>query len=398
MQSQLFKAGEPVKKQGLIISKAGKKTLTKNQQAFNKLTQKIEKLRRDIAKKELQFDTALKIYGNEFHPVENSLNEHREQMIIVLWNIYNSKKLSKPDQRSLKVILKTQLRELFSEMRKEPAEELKKIFTALEGESYESLVQREKEMMKAQVEEMFDEMDMEIDLAGVDLDDEKAMMEKMEEIRQKLIEKEEQEHEKFQQQKQKKKKTARQVESELVQKAVAEMKQKNISTIYKQLAKLFHPDLELDEERRAEKEVLMKELTAAYEAKNLHTLLTLELKWIHKENDHLENLGEEKLAIYLQILREQVRELEQEIYGMFQQPGYQVLLKQFGPSIQRYPVETVKEQIQELKIIDDSLKKDLVYFQSPYALRYVKDMLSELKTMQRQSAKIEEAVFMQMRF
>ncbi|MEP7141640.1 MAG: J domain-containing protein [Ferruginibacter sp.] len=397
MQQQLFETVEQTKKQGLVISGAGKKSLTKNQEAFNRLTQKIERLHKDIEKKELQFDMALKIYGNEFQAIEIRLTGQRRQMVVLLWGVYKSKKLSQTHTRYLRVILKNQLRELFADMRDEPDKALKVMFAELEGQSYERLLLKEKEMMKTEIQEMFEEMEVEMDLGDVDLDDEKAMAEKIAEVQQKLMEKQEKEQQRFQQRRQQKKKTAKQVENERMRASVDEMKQKNISTIYKQLAKLFHPDLELQEERRAEKEVLMKELTAAYEAKNLHTLLTLELKWIHKENDHLESLSEEKLAIYLQILREQARDLEQEINRMFQQPRYQVLVQEFGPSVQRVPVEIVKQNLRRLQNVDVSLKRDLEDYQSPNSLRYIKEMINEWKTMQRQGNKME-AEFMRRMF
>ncbi|MEO6720482.1 MAG: hypothetical protein ABIN67_08945, partial [Ferruginibacter sp.] len=176
-------------------------------------------------------------------------------------------------------------------------------------------------------------------------------------------------------------------------KAVEEMKQKNISTIYRQLAKLFHPDLEHDEERKTEKEILMKELTVAYEAKNLHALLTLELRWIHKENDHLESLSEEKLAIYLAILKEQARDLEQEINGMFQQPRYQVLVQEFGYDVQMYPLEVVKDHLEKLKNVDIAFKRDLNNFQSPTALRYIKELIKEWKGMRRQNNLLDDEFF-----
>lgn len=397
MQQQLFETSEQPKSQSLIISKAGKQVLTKNQQAFNKLTQKIEKLHKDIERKQLQFDTALKIYGNDVYPIKSRLAEYRRQLVTILWDVYKSMKLSKTDQRHLTAILKDHVKELCTQIEKEPDEALKKMFTELEGESVESMLQREKEIMKTEVQEMFDELDIDIDFDGVDMTDEKAMAEKMAEIQQKMMERQEKEQEQFQHRRKKKKITPKQEENERTRQAVEEMKQKNISTIYKQLAKLFHPDLEHDEERRAEKEVLMKELTAAYEAKNLHALLTLELKWIHKENDHLESLSEEKLSIYLQILREQAGDMEQEIYRMFQQPRYSVLVQEFGLPVQRFPVETVKGHLQDLQNIDVAFKRDLEDFQSPHALRHIKVMINEWKKMQRQNNTID-AEFMRMMF
>ena len=238
-------------------------------------------------------------------------------------------------------------------------------------------MQDEKENETARMKDMFANLD--IDMAGIDIDDEAAMAAKLAEAEQKMAGMEERNDERDRLRQAKKKKTAKQAESEKMQKAVEEMKQKNISTIYKQLAKLFHPDLEQDAERKIEKEILMKELVAAYEAKNLHTLLTLELKWIHKETDHLESLTEEKLTIYLQILREQASGLEYQKISIFQQPQYATLVNLFGFSAQRYPVEIVRQAVINATEIVQNFESDIKDFESSMALRHVKEMLKQWK-------------------
>lgn len=362
---------------GLTISKAGKQKLTKNQEAFNKLTQKIEKLQKDIEKKQLQFDVALKMYGTELYPAQIQLLATRHKLITVLWNIYKSDKLSKTDQRHLKNVLQYHLEEYFTQSETEPDEIIQNIFSAIEGISYDKMMQDEKESEQARMQEMFDKLN--IDINDTDINDEAALAAKLAEAREKMAEMQEKNEEREKVRQEKKKKTAKQLEGEKMQKAVEEMKQKNISTIYKQLAKLFHPDLEQDEERKVEKEVLMKELVAAYEAKNLHTLLSLELKWIHKETDHLENLTEEKLAIYLQILKEQAYELEREKICVFQQPQYATLVNIFGYSVNRYPIETVQKHVASAKEIAKNFESDAKDFESDLALKHVKEMLKQWK-------------------
>lgn len=376
MQQQLFPTeGDKPKKQSLTISKTGRQRLSKNQDAFNKLTQKIEKLQKDIEKKQLQYDLALKMYGNELHPAQLRILEARYKLINVLWGIYKSYKLSKTDQRRLKNVLQFHLQEYFSQSETEPDEVLKEIFSAIEGISYDKIMQEEKENEQTRLQEMFDDLD--IDIKDTDIGDEAAMAEKIAEAKQKMAEMQERNEEHERQRQPKKKKTAKQTETEKMQKAGEEMKQKNISTIYKQLAKLFHPDLEQDIERKVEKEVLMKALTAAYEAKNLHALLTLELKWIHKETDHLESLTEEKLAIYLQILKEQARDLEYEKIRIFQQPQYAALVNLFGYSIQHSPVQTMQHHVKNANDVVTEFENNITDFESEVGLRHVKEMIKQ---------------------
>lgn len=368
------------KQQSLIIGKAGKKKLSKNQEAFNKLTQRIEKLQKDIEKKQLQFDLALKMYGNQLYPAQLKILEARYKMILVLWNIYSGKRLSKPDQRSLKMVLQSHLEEYFSQTEVEPDAVIQNIFTQLEGVSYEKMIQEETDRRNAEMLDALEKVN--VNMEGIDMNDEAAMAEKVAEARQKIAELQEQNEEFERLREAKRKKSAKQLEAEKMQKAVDEMKQKNIGTIYKQLAKLFHPDLEQDEDKKLDKEVLMKELIAAYEAKNLHALLMLELKWIHKETDHLESLTEEKLAIYLQILKEQAGTLDYQRHSIFQQPQYAVLANEFGFAVQRYPVEIVQSEVKNVENTVKNLERDIKDFESPMALRHVKQMLKQWKQKQ----------------
>jgi hypothetical protein len=110
-----------------------------------------------------------------------------------------------------------------------------------------------------------------------------------------------------------------------------EARKKSIATIYKQLARVLHPDFEQDAARKEEKVVLMQELTAAYRNNDLHTLLRLEMEWIEREQGDVQRLTDEKLAIYNQVLREQAWELEREVSDLAFHPRYQTLAKLGDP-------------------------------------------------------------------
>ena len=376
--------------QSLVISATPKKVLTKNQQAFNKLSLRIEKLHKDIEKKQSQFDLALKIYGNEIYPIINRLSGHSRKLVTVLWDIFKSYKLSKSDQRNLKQIIKDHVTELCTDLDEAPDKDLSDIYKALNGETYEKMKQREEEGELEDIQSFFEQMEM--DTTDLDMNDREAVMEKVKEAQIKLKEDAEaaQASAATNTNTKKKKKSTKQEVHEKLQKESAEMKQKNISTIYKQLAKLFHPDLEQDEERKAGKEILMRELIAAYESKNLHTLLMLELKWIHNENDHLETLSEEKLSIYLEILREQAGSLQNDMYNICRQSRYVILTQRFGHSVQNFPLEVVNNELKKVKDIEKGLQKEIAEFQTPNALRSVKQMITSWKQAQRYSFDMDD--------
>ncbi len=57
------------------------------------------------------------------------------------------------------------------------------------------------------------------------------------------------------------------------------MKKRNLKSLYKQLAKVLHPDLETDPESKLQKEEWMKRLTSAHALGDLRELLSIEFEW-----------------------------------------------------------------------------------------------------------------------
>ncbi len=192
MQATLFDDINPSKNTGLNIRGGAKKLLSKNQLAFNKLTQKIEQLNKEIERKKLQFDAALKMYAAELYPAQLKALEARNKLIVTLWEIYRSKKLSKANQRQLKQVLLFHLGESLEQHTAEPSQALQDIFSALNGISYNDAKKAEAEMMADQVKAHFARM--KIDIDGLDLEDEAAMASKLAELGQQ-IEMEEAEYE-----------------------------------------------------------------------------------------------------------------------------------------------------------------------------------------------------------
>ena len=364
---------------GLIISKSSNKKLSQNQDAFNKLTKRIEKLQIDIKKKEAQLDLALKIFGTDIYSTKQLATHYRREFIILLWANFNTKKLTKNDQQNLKQIIREHLQTYLVGLGEEPDNEIKKIFNTLENENYDERLNSEKETARQMM--LQDLQEMKADISDIDVNDIDALRNKFYEARHKIFN-EEQPKSKGPQENKTTNKSARQLEAERIKQETEAIQQKNIGTIYKQLAKLFHPDLEQDMDKKAEKEILMQQLTAAYEAKNLHALLSLELKWIHNENEHLETLTDEKLAVYLEILKEQAQQQEYQKREIIYRPTYSVLAENFGFGVQKYPVETIQIHLNEVRETVQYFKLSIADFSSSYALRYIKQMIKQWKQME----------------
>lgn len=87
-----------------------------------------------------------------------------------------------------------------------------------------------------------------------------------------------------------------------------------VRAVYRDLVKALHPDRERDEAEKTRKTALLQQVTAAYERNELLTLLRLQLELNGLDPAHLETLADAQLVPYNQLLREQVRELEQTLF------------------------------------------------------------------------------------
>ncbi|MEJ7681712.1 MAG: hypothetical protein WKG06_28470 [Segetibacter sp.] len=139
----------------------------------------------------------------------------------------------------MREVIITQLSNILKFDTGEPDNELKEIFKATEGISYEEAVEEDFDTMKYEMAEMFEEYGFDMDL-----DDMHSKM-TQEEIIKKMLEMQGQLKEQAEAKQQKTtsyKKTKKQLEKEEREKLLEEARTKNISTIYRQLAKAFHPD------------------------------------------------------------------------------------------------------------------------------------------------------------
>lgn len=83
---------------------------------------------------------------------------------------------------------------------------------------------------------------------------------------------------------------------------------KSIRSVYATLVKFLHPDKELDEQKKLEKTEAIKEVTIAYENKDMLSLLILQAKYGISED----SIDESNLKTYSKILTNQLKDLEKE--------------------------------------------------------------------------------------
>jgi hypothetical protein len=214
-------------------------------------------------------------------------------------------------------------------------------------------------MMKEEMQFMFEKMGVDIDLDDIHPKmTEEEIMRKMNDL-----------HSQFQQRSEGKeqkqatrKKTKKQVEKEKRQQQAEEARLKSINSIYKQLAKILHPDIEQDPDLKLQKEELMKKLTTAYKSGDLHTLLALELQWIQKEGMDIDKLTDDKLRLYNDSLKQQISDLEEEINQLLHHPRYQPLHPFVMSPAQMISISTNDIKRQKYKLIKE-MKENLAALQ-----------------------------------
>lgn len=129
--------------------------------------------------------------------------------------------------------------------------------------------------------------------------------------------------------------------------------QNALRTVYRQLASALHPDREPDEDARKRKTALMSEVNAAYECKDLSTLLRIQLQAEQVDASKIGVLSDAKLKAMCVLLSEQVKALEMD--NMHLRQGMEM---EFGyPAYVRFKETDLKACMREEQ---DYLKGDLV--------------------------------------
>jgi hypothetical protein len=138
-------------------------------------------------------------------------------------------------------------------------------------------------------------------------------------------------------------KTKAQRQQETAAQADQKQLETNAKTIYRQLARTHHPDLERDPEKQAAKTAQMQRITEAYEADDLYTLLQL-----LAESGPTDADTDDVLARYTRALLQQQTQLKQEMNEL-----------KYGPN--GFAIASGKKQELELRQLKRDLRAEAEY-------------------------------------
>ncbi|BDC98204.1 hypothetical protein [Persicobacter psychrovividus] len=360
----------------VAIKGAGGENLSKEQRQFNRLTKQIQNLHVKIEKEENKLEQLLEIYQKEIKPTERLLFEARVRFLKKADKIYKKFKFNKRQAEDIEEVLELILVPII-EMMDQPDDEVIALYNRYSENTYEEEMQEQSMEMMDELEDMINNM-FGVDVDFSDLDPEKMNTpEGMAEIAQKLKEQMGQQFEQEQKEQKEAPKTKKQIERELNAKQEEMAKLKSLKGIYFSLAKVLHPDTARTEEERVQREELMKEVTAAYKAKDLPALLKLEMQWLSSENEHLEKLTQEQLSLYIRVLKEQVKELKGELEIIKMNPRYNEIGGLVDLGIQAAKRE-IKEALKGMKDFIAVCEKDTQQLNSrKQLLIFTEEMLEE---------------------
>jgi hypothetical protein len=314
---------------GLTLSSRRGRALTKAQRAFNRLVGEVEELRSKIERESRRLDDTLAYYAQHLHPRLRRRTELRKEYVRALAVSLDGKCLKgKRDRATLREVIAAELEELHFEEGSLADDDLRALFERLHGRGFEEVEEEEMAEARQEIESMLNDFGIKLDLSefkpGVS---DETLAAKAAEIAGHVREAEEN----WRGSNRPRRQTQRQMQKEEQLRQAEELRKKTVASLYKQLARVLHPDLELDAALKEQKQALMQELTVAYRNNDMHTLLRLELEWIAREEGNLERLSDEKLALYNQTLKEQVADLQRELYELPCHPRYQPIAEFDGP-------------------------------------------------------------------
>ncbi len=320
--------------------------LSKAQKEFNRLTKRIAKLEQDVHDFREAATRLRQRVQNEYRPLQGRHNDGRAALVRVFDRALEAYKLTKGERNKIVDLIVNGCYDLLERGYADLQPIFDKYAPPPESKQEEAEAERQtSEAMKQLFAMRFGiEFDPAVDVSTREkfrayVDEQMAAREAG------FAEQQQQQAERRAQ----RPKTARQQAAEAKKQAEERNITKAVRTLYMDLVKALHPDLEPDEAEKTRKTVLLQKVTTAYQDNELLTLLRLQLELQRIDQTHLENLAEDQLRYYNKLLREQARELDEALYqeqmdlsGFTGQPFYALST----PAAMEYDFKRQKAQLE----------------------------------------------------
>lgn len=332
----------------LQIHPTEKASLSKAQKEFNRLTDRIATLRNKLLQSEKELEALLKEYNGLIPALRSQHCETLAALAFALEEAVGRTKLGKNQLASLGNTIKGLLDEVA--MTRELRSEEEALFNRWSEMSMREMIEQEekeeRELFARYVKGIFG---MDIDPDRLDDPEERERIEREIDQRNAEAQQESQQwHQTSRRTKAQERADQRRADKA---KAAEELKNRSLRSVYISLAKLLHPDTEQDTALRKAKEEEMKRLGAAYESGDLSTMLQMEINWVHQQANDLSKLTDEKLDLFNSVLRDQVKEMEFELWELPSQPRFSPLRRYSRGTGMKSAVKLIKAEAHYLEAI-----------------------------------------------
>jgi hypothetical protein len=294
-----------------------KKVLSKEQQRFNALIRKLEKVELECSSTQMLGTAAMSQAADELVPIENQIEKADLHFHLAFDLASRTVKLSKKIRQGVD----TYLLDKASEFMRAGLEDARSMYQYYSDRSFEEEKEELNDELREQFEMFNDLKGLGIDIPeGMDFSDTEQLMQLMAQMMEKAKMQDEEN-----QAKTKKKttpKSKKQVEKELEETELQKLKR----GIYLELVKRYHPDKYPDKAEKEKANETMQRITAAFDADDLFALFKLQLELGTALQAHeIHNLAEKQLKsvnhsleLKLNALQSEINVMKSQMSDMFQ--------------------------------------------------------------------------------
>jgi len=334
----------------LTIKNQASQPLTPAQEEFNKHMKALEKARAAHERKRARLDKDLAVCRNELMPLVEMKNREEYQLIMLVSEARGTFKLTARRRKALESLILHKIADLRDDpvgLGEEELKALEQLYDELDPpdvagdldtDQEDAQVRAEFEDLRAMLEGAARDAGVDLDLSGLDPNMDP------EEFEQRMVEQLLAAGRPSATTRRKRKPSKAAIERERLKQEAEEAKKRDLKSLYKQLAKVLHPDLETDATLKALKEGWMKRLTSARANSDLREMLAIEVEWLGQEAGNLSRATDEKLRVYSMVLKEQIAELKQHTRQLSHEPEYIPLRRFISPYDDRLTAHILKSK------------------------------------------------------
>lgn len=353
-------AKKPVRnhKEGLVIRPGNGAPLSRTQVEFNRLMKSLESTKARHEREQARLDEALAVSIRELMPMVEDLNRLNRDLVFNGLKAFHALKLTAKRRHWFGDLLSGKAADLLVDPVGLSEEEIGKLEAVVDelGPSQDDQDMDESEaedfeFMRDMLENAARQAGLELDLSDLDRNADPEEFERIVQERMAAAAEAAGGGGGFPAgaaAKPRRKPTKAQIEKERKRLEIEAAKNRDLKSLFKQLAKAFHPDLEPDPLLKEHKKVWMQRLNTAYAANDLREMLQLEMEWLGEEATNLATAGDEKLKVYCMVLKEQITDLKRHTHDLPDEPQYGPLQRFRDPFFGTLESpKTIKRKLQE---------------------------------------------------